>query len=180
MEHDFSRKKIIYNTLMLLFMLYLLGRSLFSFATYLFTGNKLLQGQLNLKYVTNTNVQIATIEATLPEGCSIDAAAAPMDSVFSITCKVEKPEEKVKQSAMVSEAVRTVVADSIVTKIQKNYVPPEVSKRIRRLELSVFIPAFLIACVWLFSFFRWLMAFLKFRKMPVVPEAKVKSKSRKK
>ncbi|MCK5738553.1 hypothetical protein KAH55_05205 [bacterium] len=181
MEHDFSRKKIIYNSLMLIFMLYLLGRSLFSFAVYLFNGDKLLAGQLNLKYITHTQVKMAAVEATLPEGCSLATPSAPMDSVFSIICTIEKPEEHQKQSTRVSEAVRTVVADSMVAKIQKSYVPPAVSKRIRRLELSVFIPAFLIACVWLFSFFKWLIAFLKFRKTaPVIPVPSAKSKSRKK
>lgn len=183
MEHDFSRKKMIYNSLMLIFMLYLLGRSLFSFAMYLFNGDKLLAGQLNLKYTTHAQVQMAAIEAVLPEGCSLERApaSAPMDSVFSIICTVEKPAEHQKQSTRVSEAVRTVVSDSMVAKIQRSYVPPAVSKRNRRLELSVFIPAFLIACVWLFSFFKWFIAFLKFQKTaPVIPAPTAKSKSRKK
>lgn len=150
-----SKGKIIYNILISILMGYFLVRSLLAFLGYIFYYEDKLYATL-------------TIQVKLHEPLT----GEQVKSTFSHANTKVIPEPDTKSILIKSQASKYTdlpeLKNKLLTKLQKKlpdgsysieetqFLPPEVSTRILRLELFVYIPAFAMALFWFFYLFRWL------------------------
>jgi preprotein translocase subunit SecF len=147
-----TRGKLIYNVVLSFLMAYFIVRSLLVFYTYLFHYEDKLYatGEIHLKL--NEPVTVEQIKAALPE--AFEKVSVEQNQI-SVTYKAQDYASLQQKKQDLLEILKNKFQESGFELLQTQQIPPEVSKRVFRLELTVHIPIFIMAIFWFGYFFRW-------------------------
>lgn len=161
-----TRGKLIYNLVLSVLMAYFIIRSLYVFYLYIFHYEEKLyaKGEIHLKL--NEMAAAEQVQAALREhGENVRVEK----NQISVSYKSPDYRSLQEKRENLLEILKTQLADSSFELLQTQNIPPEVSKRVFRLELSVHIPIFIMGIFWFVHLYR----FYKTKKTAVTRPSKV-------
>jgi len=150
MEH--TRGKLIYNLVLSVLMAYFIIRSLYVFYLYSFHYEEKLyaKGEVHLKL--KETAQVEKVKAALPENFG---KASVEQNQLSVRYKAPDYRSLQAKKENLLQILKTQFPDSSFELLQTQNIPPEVSHRVFRLELSVHIPIFIMGIFWFVHLFRF-------------------------
>ena len=178
MDNPISKGKIIYNISVSLFMLYFLFRSLYAFFDYTFNYEDKLYAVLDLRVELKEPVTVEQLQKKLA-GHSFSIEPMPGTSYAEIRCHNSEFKELPRLKKEISTLLQNQLPEGSYAIIKSQFIPPRVSKRIFRLELSVYIPAFLMAFFWFFYVYKWINEIREFIKQKEAPQPPTGKKAKK-
>ena len=155
MDNPASKGKIIYNVSVSLFMFYFLIRSLYAFFDYTFNYNEKLYANLELQVELKAPASVNQLQEKLAKPLvSIEPILGTQNVI--INCKSSDFKELPQLKKEITESLQQQLPEGSYTIVRSQFFPPKISKRIFRLELTVYIPAFIMAIFWFVYVYKWI------------------------
>lgn len=163
-----KKGKIIYNILISILMAYFIIRALVSFYGYTFHYEEKLFATLEMGLKLNEPNTVEQLKSILPEEYQVVDEQTDGNTI-TIKNLVSSFQDLELSQNMLTELLQKKLPDNSYEITNVEHVPPKVSKRILRLELTVYIPAILMAISWFVYLFRWIQAVQDTKNNPPQP-----------
>lgn len=149
-----NKGKVIYNLLVSILMGYFLVRSLICFYEYSFFYRDKLNATYEIQTKLTPPATVEQLKATV-KSQKVQVIATQNSQEFVLKGHTESFTDLPKAKGELLSLLNSKLSGNVEVQ-NTRMMPPEKSKRVLRLELTVYIPAFLFAIFWFIYLYKWI------------------------